>query len=210
MTTKENAYPDPDLVFKNVRVMWARTLESNPYPAGKITKKNGSTARVAERWSFDIILNDAQAEVAKSKQAYVKTKTDEETGEEYHFLNLSKNTRNFEGAQAKPFFIVLGETGDRLNVEMANGTVMDVELYLSDDINESSGARKARLKRGVVTSLIPYTAEGGSAGGTSVDLPDSTATAATPKAEAAKKPAKGAKIPSDDLADDIPFDLPQA
>jgi hypothetical protein len=208
MTTKSKKdYPDPDLVFKGVRVMWARTKEDNPYPASKGTKSNGATFRTAERWSFDIVLNDAQAEVAKAKQAYVKTKTDQETGETYHFLNLSRNTKNFEGLKVAPFFIVAEENGERLDVEMANGTVMDVEIYLGDDINEQSGARKARLKRGVVTNLIPYTSEGGGEGA-SVKLPDSSETTEAPAkvtaSKAAKAPAK-AKVDSSDLEDDIPF-----
>ena len=169
MTDSKKQYPDPDLVFKGCKVLWARTLADNPYPAGKITKKNGATARVAERWSFDIVLTNAQAEVAKAKQAYVKTKTDEETGEIYNYLNLSKNTKNFEGKDVPPFFIVDAETGGRIVDEMANGSIIDVEIYLSDDVNESSGARKARLKRGVVTTMIPYASEGGA----TVVLPDS-------------------------------------
>lgn len=209
MTESKKEYPDPHLVFKGCKVLWARTLADNPYPAGKITKKNGATARVAERWSFDIVLTDAQAEVAKSKQAYVKTKTDEETGETYNFLNFSKNTKNFEGLSVSPFFIVDAETGERITSEMANGSIIDVEIYLSDDVNESSGARKARLKRGVVTNLIPYVAgavDGG--GGASVSLPDSSSSSGQVEAKpAAKKPAAAAKSKAsdDDLEDTIPF-----
>ena len=202
MTANKKEYPDPHLVFKNVKVMWARTLENNPYPASKGTKANGATFRTAERWSFDIVLSDAQAEVGKAKQAYVKTKTDAETGETYHFLNLSKNTKNFEGLQVPPFYIVDAETGERITEEMGNGTIMDVEIYLGDDINEQSGACKARLKRGVVTKMIPYVA--GGEGGASVDLPDSSETATAPAAK--KAPAKKAAPVADDMDDSgIPF-----
>jgi hypothetical protein len=196
--TEKKQYPDPDLVFKNVKVMWARTLPSNPYPSKKITKDNGAQVMVAERWSFDVVLSDAQAKAAKAKQAYVKSKVGEE-GDQIHFMSFTKNVKTPDGMLAKPFFIVK-EDGAVLEEEPANGSIMDVEIYLGL-VSEQTGMKKVRLKRGVITDFIPYSSE---TKPVSVDAEDSSEQI---EDEPAPKKVVKSKVASrvDEIADDIPF-----
>lgn len=200
--TKKKEYPDADVIFKGVTVMWARTLEDNPYPPNKGVDKDGYDFTTAERWSFDIVLSDAQAKVAKEKELYVKSKTDPETGATIHFINLSRSTMGQDGVRNKPFFIQDAETGEALQEEMANGTKMDVELYKAAKPARQTGKYKSRLKRGVVTDLIPY--EAGSKGGASIDGPDS-AEASPGETKPASAPKKKAPQVTEDMNDDIPF-----
>lgn len=199
MTTK--AYPDPDLVFKNVKVMWARVLPDNPYEAKQITS-NGKKVWVQERWSFDIVLNEAQAAAARAKEAYVKSATNEETGETSYFLSMTKNTKGPDGSPSKPFYIVHQDSGNTLTEDMANGSIMDVELYLSENVSAQSGARKAYLKRGVVTEFIPYEQGGASQ---TVDAPDSSEVGTAANTNPRTKGKKAESVADDGLGDDLPF-----
>lgn len=206
-TSSKNKYPDPDIILKDVKIMWARTLKDNPYPASSGVKKDGKPFKTPPRWSFTAELTKAQYEAVKQKEAYVKSKVDPDTKETLYFMDITKNVRNSEGELARPFFIVDATSGDALTDEMANGTRADLELYLSKDISDSSGARKAYLKRMVVTDLIAWSTADG-AGGASVSGPDITETAATSPSSETRAATQGKRKVSssqDDIADEVPF-----